>query len=153
MAPVAGELRFPPLWWLDSNEVTREGMPAADYSTGGPPSSGPEGLFSGYGRDPAFYDELFDRDGVPHEHCRELWSALQEMPGDALLQLQERAERSFLHEGITFSVYGEESAQERIIPIDIIPRLVSARERVGCSPARAHPAAPGAQLLSRGHLR
>ena len=53
-------------------------------------------------RIPAFFDEMFDPDGVPREHCRELWSALKDTaPGD-MTQMQERAERSFLHEGITF---------------------------------------------------
>ena len=90
--------------------------------------SGRCGLFADYHTDPAFFDEMFDPDGVPRAHCTELWSALKDTaPGD-MTQMQERAERSFLHEGITFSVYGEESAQERIIPIDIIPRLVSAED-------------------------
>ncbi len=103
-------------------------MSGAGQNVGRPPSSGPDGLFSSYAQDPAFYDEMFDQGANPHEHCRELWGALREMPGEVILQMQERAERSFLHEGITFSVYGEERAQERIIPIDIIPRLVSACE-------------------------
>ena len=95
---------------------------------GGRKASGRCGLFADYATDPAFYDEMFGPDGVPREHCRDLWSALKDTaPGD-MTQMQERAERSFLHEGITFSVYGEESAQERIIPIDIIPRLVSAED-------------------------
>ena len=36
--------------------------------------------------------------------------------------------RSFLHEGITFTVYGDEESIERVIPIDCVPRLVLARE-------------------------
>ena len=119
-APAAG--RF------DPNAGAAAGMSGLDQTTAGPSASAPGSLFSRYVRDPAFYDEMFNRDGVPHEHCRALWKALREMPGEEILQMQERAERSFLHEGITFSVYGEESAQERIIPIDIIPRLVSAAE-------------------------
>ncbi|MDE0702113.1 MAG: circularly permuted type 2 ATP-grasp protein [Rhodospirillaceae bacterium] len=85
-------------------------------------------LFAGYETDPAFYDEMFDADGAPRAHCRELWAALGETPRDELATMQERAERSFLHEGITFSVYGEEGAQERIIPIDIVPRIVDAEQ-------------------------
>ena len=95
---------------------------------GGGKGSGRCGLFADYGTDPAFYDEMFDPDGVPREHCRELWNTLKDTAPGEMAQMQERAERSFLHEGITFSVYGEESAQERIIPIDIIPRLVSAED-------------------------
>ena len=100
-------------------------MPGERTESGAPPPE--EGhLFAGYETDPVFYDEMFDADGAPHAHCRELWAALGETPSDALATMQERAERSFLHEGITFSVYGEEGAQERIIPIDIVPRIVAA---------------------------
>ncbi len=83
-------------------------------------------LFANYPVDSRFYDEMFDADGVPREHCRELWSALGRMAPEDIAAMQERAERSFLHEGITFAVYGEEGAQERIIPIDVLPRIVDA---------------------------
>ena len=42
--------------------------------------------------------------------------------------MQNRAEQSFLHEGITVAVYGEEGAQERIIPIDFLPRILTAKD-------------------------
>lgn len=86
------------------------------------------GLFSNYRTNPLFYDEMFDSEDTPREHCRELWTALNDVPHDEIAHMQKRAERSFLHEGITFSVYGEEGAHDRIIPIDIIPRLVSAKD-------------------------
>jgi uncharacterized circularly permuted ATP-grasp superfamily protein len=38
------------------------------------------------------------------------------------------AERFFRRIGITFNVYGEEAAEERLIPFDMIPRIVTARE-------------------------
>ena len=83
-------------------------------------------LFANYPVDSRFYDEMFDADGAPREHCRELWEALGRMAPEDIAAMQERAERSFLHEGITFAVYGEEGAQERIIPIDVLPRIVDA---------------------------
>ena len=83
-------------------------------------------LFANYPVEPRFYDEMFDADGVPREHCRELWDVLGRMAPEDIAAMQERAERSFLHEGITFAVYGEEGAQERIIPIDVLPRIVDA---------------------------
>ena len=101
-------------------------MPVEMGGTGGPADGGH--LFAGYETDPAFYDEMFDAAGAPRAHCRELWEALGATPHDEIAVVQERAERSFLHEGITFSVYGEEGAQERIIPIDIIPRVIAAGE-------------------------
>ena len=92
------------------------------------PASLAEGkrLFAGYEIDPAFYDEMFEPGGAPRDHCRKLWEALDSMPRAQIAAMQERVERSFLHEGITFAVYGEEGAEERIIPIDLLPRLLDA---------------------------
>ena len=88
-----------------------------------PPLEG-ESLFAGYEMDPSFYDEMFEPGGAPREHCGKLWKALDSMSRAEITTMQERAERSFLHEGITFAVYGEEGAQERIIPIDLLPRIL-----------------------------
>ena len=85
-------------------------------------------LFAGYEIDADFYDEMFDATGAPRHHCRKLWEALDAIPRAEIASMQERAERSFLHEGITFSVYDEEEAHERIIPIDFLPRILYASE-------------------------
>jgi uncharacterized circularly permuted ATP-grasp superfamily protein len=45
-----------------------------------------------------------------------------------LARRQQAAEAAFRSLGITFSVYGEEQAAERIIPFDIVPRIFSAAE-------------------------
>lgn len=42
--------------------------------------------------------------------------------------IQDRIGRSFLNQGISFTLYGEEEATERIIPIDGIPRIVPLSE-------------------------
>ena len=85
-----------------------------------------QSLFANYRYDPRFFDEMFEADAAPREHCRDLWNVLDGMAPEEIAAMQERAERSFLHEGITFAVYGEEGAQERIIPIDVLPRIVDA---------------------------
>ena len=36
--------------------------------------------------------------------------------------------RSFSNEGISFTVYGDEEGEERIIPVDCVPRVISAEE-------------------------
>ena len=41
---------------------------------------------------------------------------------------QQAAEAAFRSLGITFAVYGDEEAAERIIPFDIVPRIFTARE-------------------------
>ena len=83
-------------------------------------------LFAGYEMDPTFYDEMFEADDTPRAHCRKLWESLDQMPIAEIATKQEQTERSFLNEGITFSVDGEEGGQERPIPIDLLPRLLDA---------------------------
>jgi uncharacterized circularly permuted ATP-grasp superfamily protein len=45
-----------------------------------------------------------------------------------LSQKSKEAELLFRRVGITFNVYGEDAGAERLIPFDIIPRILSARE-------------------------
>ncbi len=71
---------------------------------------------------------MFNADGKPHQHCRELVSTLTDLTELELSTMQERVTRSFYNEGITFIVYGDEAAGERIIPIDCIPRLLANAE-------------------------
>ena len=83
-------------------------------------------LFENYEVNETYFDEMFLADGSVRDHCRRLHKTLSNISPAEIASMQERAERSFLHEGITFAVYGEEGARERIIPIDFLPRLVSA---------------------------
>ncbi len=51
--------------------------------------------------------------------------------GEDIAQLQKKsaeAERLFRRTGITFNVYGDEEATERLIPFDLVPRVLSASE-------------------------
>ena len=48
---------------------------------------------------------------------------LKETPDGELRRRQEAAENTFRQLGITFAVYGESEASERIIPFDIVPRV------------------------------
>ncbi|TWG95487.1 putative circularly permuted ATP-grasp superfamily protein [Mesorhizobium sp. J18] len=45
-----------------------------------------------------------------------------------LTEKMQDAERVFRKTGITFAVYGEEEASERLIPFDIVPRIISGSE-------------------------
>ena len=84
--------------------------------------------FDAYDLNAAIYDEMFLPDGTPREHCRELYDTLCRLSSDELGAIQERVTHSFSTEGITFTVYGDDEADERIIPIDCVPRLLSAAE-------------------------
>ncbi len=84
--------------------------------------------FSDYRLDAEFHDEVLQPDGTPRAHCRALYDLLAETSGVELGDVQERVTRSFLNEGITFTVYGDGEADERIIPIDCLPRILAAAE-------------------------
>ncbi len=85
-------------------------------------------LFGHYEIDSHFFDETFESEGQPRSHYRMLIDEIQRMPREEVERLQDRVARSFLHEGITFTVYGDEESIERVFPIDCIPRLLPARE-------------------------
>ena len=84
--------------------------------------------FDAYDLDAAFYDEMFLSDGTPREQCRALFDTLRRFSPDDLSDMQDRVTRSFSNEGITFTVYGDDEADERIIPIDCVPRIISGPE-------------------------
>ncbi|WCL55586.1 circularly permuted type 2 ATP-grasp protein [Gimibacter soli] len=54
------------------------------------------------------------------------WFAAQDPKGLAAKTLE--AERFFRRTGITFAVYGQDGSPERLIPFDIVPRIVSGAE-------------------------
>ncbi len=77
---------------------------------------------------PASYDEMRDADGNVRPHYRAFDDWLQRTPPEDIAHKRRQAEISFHRVGITFSVYGEESGNERLIPFDIVPRIVPAGE-------------------------
>src|SRR5579863_8048686 len=88
---------------------------------------GAPGLFQEY-RLGAAYDEAFDARGEVRPHFAELLNALTEIPVDELRRRQQACEQSFLQQGITFTVYGDSQTTERIIPTDLLPRIIPASE-------------------------
>jgi uncharacterized circularly permuted ATP-grasp superfamily protein len=86
-----------------------------------------EGLFTEYRLDGAF-DELFNRAGEPHAQCQTLYDDLRASTSSELGQRQVEADRAFLTQGITFTVYGDDQGTERIFPFDLLPRIITARE-------------------------
>ena len=47
---------------------------------------------------------------------------------DQLSRQSKEAEQYFRRTGITFSVHGDETDTERLIPFDVIPRIISSKE-------------------------
>ena len=74
------------------------------------------------------YDEMFASPGVPREHYRALFQRLLELPPEELRKSQQAADLSFLHQGITFTVYGTEEGTERVFPNDLLPRIIPYQE-------------------------
>jgi uncharacterized circularly permuted ATP-grasp superfamily protein len=76
----------------------------------------------------AAYDEMHDGDGKVRRQYREFDAWLAGMPADRLAQKRAEADLLFRRVGITFAVYGEEAGAERLIPFDIVPRIITAAE-------------------------
>jgi uncharacterized circularly permuted ATP-grasp superfamily protein len=75
-----------------------------------------------------FYDEMLRPDGTPREGAQLLKERIEALPDGELLGRQAAAERLLLQNGITFNVYNDSAATEKIFPFDIIPRIVEAQE-------------------------
>src|SRR5204863_8842866 len=76
----------------------------------------------------AAYDEMFAADGAVRAHYQPLSTRMSTLSTEEMADRQRTQEQSFLLQGITFTVYGAESATERIIPTDLFPRIIPAQE-------------------------
>ncbi|ABB57062.1 circularly permuted type 2 ATP-grasp protein [Synechococcus elongatus] len=84
-------------------------------------------LFQSY--DPGdFYDELFLAPGQPRPEAELLVRKVDTLPVEEIQRRQQLAQNFLMKMGATFNVYGAEGGIERIIPFDIIPRLMNATE-------------------------
>jgi uncharacterized circularly permuted ATP-grasp superfamily protein len=87
----------------------------------------PSASFAAYQTD-GFFDEMFDAEGAPRSECQTLFQRIQSISSDDLIRRQRAADRSMVQLGITFNVYGDQRGTERIIPFDIVPRIVGRDE-------------------------
>ena len=74
------------------------------------------------------FDEMNGPDGALRPAYYELGRWLSETPPDTLDYRRKEAELLFRRIGITFAVYGEAESTERLIPFDVIPRILSGGE-------------------------
>jgi uncharacterized circularly permuted ATP-grasp superfamily protein len=75
-----------------------------------------------------YYDEMIAEDGGVRPAYREIADWLESQSRAGLKQKAADAEAIFRRLGITFAVYGANESNERLIPFDIIPRILSAAE-------------------------
>ena len=74
------------------------------------------------------FDEMNGFGGEIRGPYREIAEWLGTQRIDDLARKRDEAEALFRRSGITFAVYGSEESSERLIPFDIIPRIISAAE-------------------------
>lgn len=80
-------------------------------------------LFADYQTSPGF-DEMQSADSQIRGHYQLLYERFMEMDRTELERKRALADQSFLHQGITFTVYSDDSGIERIFPFDLIPRII-----------------------------
>lgn len=78
--------------------------------------------------DEGLFDELFDPDNRVRPHCRMLEQWLLNSDENLIAEKRREADVLFQRLGITFNVYGEDQGADRLIPFDLIPRVISASD-------------------------
>jgi len=76
----------------------------------------------------AAYDEMYAADRKVREHYRGYESWLAAQSAQTMTNKRAEADLVFRRVGITFAVYGEAAGTERLIPFDVIPRIIPAAE-------------------------
>ncbi|MES2073372.1 MAG: circularly permuted type 2 ATP-grasp protein [Pseudomonadota bacterium] len=69
-----------------------------------------------------------DHAGIAREHYREFDAWLKRQAPETIDRKRAEADLMFRRVGITFAVYGDDAGTERLIPFDIIPRIIHAEE-------------------------
>ncbi len=77
---------------------------------------------------PRFYDEMYADAQVVRPHYGVFSGWLADTSPEFIAQKREEADLAFHRVGITFAVYGEDAGTERLIPFDIVPRVIPAAE-------------------------
>ncbi|EXI78435.1 MAG: hypothetical protein AW10_03042 [Candidatus Accumulibacter appositus] len=109
-----------------------------------------------------FYNEMYDSAGKLRPHYEGFAAWLNSISPERLASKQAEADTAFHRLGITFAVYGEKSGTERLIPFDIIPRIIPAVEwtalqaglwqRVKALNAFLHDIYHDQEILAAGHI-
>src|SRR5580704_458836 len=74
------------------------------------------------------FDEMTETGGGVRPVYAGLQNWLRDLPPDVLEHRRREAEFLFRRIGITFAVYGEADSTERLIPFDVLPRIISSAE-------------------------
>jgi uncharacterized circularly permuted ATP-grasp superfamily protein len=74
------------------------------------------------------FDEMTAADGEVRAHYANYAKWLADLPADRVREKLAEADTLFRRAGITFAVYGDETGTERLIPFDIVPRIIPVAE-------------------------
>ncbi|MFC7290049.1 circularly permuted type 2 ATP-grasp protein [Hirschia litorea] len=78
--------------------------------------------------DSNYFDEMFGHGDQPRGPYKKYFEWLMRKDASQLNKKTVDAETFFRRTGITFNVYSQEEADERLIPFDLVPRIISANE-------------------------
>ena len=112
------------------------------------------------------FDEMRADGQTVREHYRGYHRWLAQQPNDVMLSRREEAEVIFRRVGITFAVYGAKDedghGNERLIPFDLIPRVIPSHEwaemekglaqRVAALNRFIHDVYHGQEIIKAGHV-
>ncbi|MCG8385893.1 MAG: circularly permuted type 2 ATP-grasp protein, partial [Cytophagales bacterium] len=74
------------------------------------------------------YDEMFDAEGNCRPHYQKFKEKLDNIPKKRLRQLQHATDTAQLNMGMTFNVYHDKEGLEKILHLDIVPRIIDAKD-------------------------
>lgn len=75
-----------------------------------------------------FWDEMFESTSRVRPHYRTLAGQLANLRSDEVARRQRAADLSFQARGITFAVNQDPTGVEKIMPFDLVPRVIQAEE-------------------------
>ncbi|QDO93377.1 circularly permuted type 2 ATP-grasp protein [Formosa sediminum] len=85
-------------------------------------------LFSSYDGNENLFDEIFDKKQNVRQVYQKLFDIYNDQSIEDFINLNNKAKTSFFNQGITFQVYNDAKAQEKIFPFDLFPRIIDADE-------------------------
>ena len=85
-------------------------------------------IFSSYNLNPDLFDEIFENDGSVKKIYEKLFDLYSGHSIKDFVSLNNKAKASFFNQGITFQVYTDKQAQEKIFPFDLFPRIIDSSE-------------------------
>lgn len=107
-----------------SQQMSTSTVPPTPVKESSSPFSSP---FDNYALTTA-YDEMFTASNSSRAQYTILHDRLRELPLETLERRQLAADRTFMHQGVTFTVYSDNRGTERIFPYDLLPRILTGAE-------------------------